>query len=53
MSTPEEFPVSDELLRQYMEPWYAAKSITIYRDIKIMAKELLERRAVEHGAEPK
>jgi hypothetical protein len=38
--------VSDELLRHYLRPWYAATSVTIYRDIKSMAFELLEHR---HG----
>ncbi len=38
--------VSNDLLRQYLRPWYAAMSITIYRDIKAMAAELLERRGL-------
>lgn len=36
--------ISDELLKQYLRPWYAAHSITIYRDIKTMALELLNHR---------
>ena len=36
--------VSNDILRQYLRPWYAAHSVTIYRDIKKMALELLEQR---------
>jgi len=36
--------VSDALLKQYLRPWYAPMSVTIYRDIKAMAAELLKRR---------
>lgn len=41
--------VSDDLLKQYMRPWYAAMSVTIYRDIKGMAHELL---AFRNGSIP-